>query len=206
MTSHDSTAPRFSRMARGKTLPPLVAHVLERMEAGEPLHIACGLWEVADGEARLSVLTWIDLHAPGLARVQSNGKARFIRLVLEEIPRYRTTAAFISGAIGGRMWAPPVKAGRLHQANVRQIINRFADSARATFRNVLESDLAAHGGDFQNARYSADTVLRVERQRVNGNGGYHVHVYERLLSTLPGCADYVDAEANAADFFKEEDE
>jgi hypothetical protein len=202
--AYDSTAARRSRAAPGKMLPPLLADVLQRMEGGEPLHVACGLWKLADGEARLSVLTWIDLHTPALAAVQANGEARFVRLILEELPKFRTTAAYISGAICGRMYWPQVKGGKPHRVDVRPIINRFSESAGTTFRDILESDIAANGGDFQNARYTADTVLRIERRRVDGNGGYRVHVLERPLSALRDCSDYVDPDSNTVDFLDEE--
>lgn len=118
--------------------------------------------------------------------------------------RYHTTAAYVSGAIVGRMWMPDVVAGIAHQFNVRDRIARFSDPSGATFRDILLSELTERGGDFQDARFSADTVIRVERRRVDGPGNYTVHVWEREVASLPDCDDLVHPDTFAGDFFGDE--
>lgn len=113
--------------------------------------------------------------------------------------KYRTTAAYISGAICGETWMPQVRAGIFFQGDVRNQIARFSDSRGATFEDVIRHMIMEHGGDFQNARFTADTVLRVERRYVESPGKYQVHVFERELSQLPDCADWVDAETYTSD-------
>lgn len=112
---------------------------------------------------------------------------------------YRTTAAYVSGGICGRMWMPECIGGRPHQFNVAARRDRFADHT-ATFRDILLHELMECGGDFQNARFTADTVIRIERRRVDGPGKYSVHVWEREVAKLRDCADLVDDEAYTGDF------
>jgi hypothetical protein len=116
---------------------------------------------------------------------------------------YITTAAYVSGAITGHMWMPAAKAGLPFRADVRCQIDRFSDPRGTTFRDVLLHMLMEHGGDFQDARFTADTVLRVERRAPNRRG-YCVHVFERHLGELRDCADLVDESAHVHDFLSED--
>ena len=112
---------------------------------------------------------------------------------------YKTTAAYISGAICGRIWLPAVDAGIPFRGDVRQQINRFSDPRSATFRDVLDHMLMEHGGDFQNPAFTSDTVLRVERRASTG-AGYQVRVFERKLSALRDCEDLVRPDTFAVDY------
>lgn len=78
----------------------------------------------------------------------------------------------------------------------------FTSDERVSFRDILLGALTRYGGDFQNARFTGDTYIRVERRgpAVPGQKGYSVHVWERLVSELPDCADLVDLNATAGDF------
>lgn len=117
--------------------------------------------------------------------------------------RYTTTAAYVSGALCGRLWMPAVIGGLPYSRDVRGLFARMAPKG-ATFRDALLSLLAADGGDFQGARFTGDTILRIER-RTHGDGGrYSVHVRERPLAELRGCADLVDPDQSAADFMGED--
>lgn len=115
--------------------------------------------------------------------------------------KYRTTAAYVSGAICGHTWMPEYFAGMPHQFDIRQRIARFSDPSGVTFREILDHELMENGGDFQNARFSADSVIRVERRAVTGPGKYTVHVWEREIQSLPDCDDLVHADTFASDFF-----
>jgi hypothetical protein len=100
---------------------------------------------------------------------------------------------------------PAVVAGRPYRDDLRRRLDRFSDPRGATFRDALLSALGEDGGDFQDARFSADTVLRVERRAREANGkGYRVHVWERELATLPDCEDLVHADTFASDFLGED--
>ena len=119
---------------------------------------------------------------------------------------YRTVAAYVSGGICGAIWWPVGEVcGKLHEFDCRDRLDRFSDSRGATFRDMLLSELTERGGDFQNARFTADTVIRVERRAIQGPGKYTMHIWERELSALPDCADLVDAEHFVCDFMSEDD-
>ena len=115
--------------------------------------------------------------------------------------KYTTTAAYVSGAMCGNTWMPGSLAGYPHQFNIRARLARFSDAHGATFRDILLSELTEKGGDFQNARFAADTVIRVERRCVTAPGKYTVHVWEREVASLPDCADLVNTDAYSGDFF-----
>ncbi len=112
---------------------------------------------------------------------------------------YKTTAAYLSGGICGSLWMPSAEAGTPINADLRPIINRFSETARVTFEEILDSILMANGGDFQNPQFTADTVIRIERRRVEGPGKYSVHVKEiEVCNILPGM---VNEEFYTSDFF-----
>jgi hypothetical protein len=119
------------------------------------------------------------------------------------MPKFNTTAAYISGAICGHLWMPETMAGTPFHGDVRQQLARFSDKKRTTLRTVLLHMLMEHGGDFQNAEFTADTVLRIERRAIDGAGMYRVHVFEREVSALLNCSDLVNAEAYTGDFLGE---
>lgn len=117
---------------------------------------------------------------------------------------FQTQAAYISGAICGALWWPAgALAGTPVNINLERERHRFADRAGLTFRDMLLHVLAEKGGDFQGAEFSADTVIRVERVKVEGSMRT-VHVREREISQIKGCDDLVNAEAYAGDFFGED--
>ena len=119
-------------------------------------------------------------------------------------PKYATTAVYISGGICGHLWMPDAPAGKPFRADVRPVIDRFSDPRGVTFREVLLHMLMENGGDFQDATFTADTVLRIERRRVTAPGQYTVHVRERTIDQLADCADLVESEAYTGDFLGDE--
>jgi hypothetical protein len=108
--------------------------------------------------------------------------------------KYHTYSAVVDGAIVGHLWMPAEIAGTMRVFNLRRdAFDRFADKRGATFRDALLHILAEHGGDFQDAKFSADTVIRVTRR--NGNHLYGSwHAKERELAQIPGLADLVNPE------------
>lgn len=73
---------RGSGLVPGQLLPPLVTHVLVRMEMGADLRLACRwVWAVASFEDRARVAAWITLHVPSLAARAIDEEKRFARLV-----------------------------------------------------------------------------------------------------------------------------
>ncbi len=113
---------------------------------------------------------------------------------------FQTTAAYVSGAICGHMWMPASMAGIPVNLDIRRQIDRFSDPAGTTFRDVLLHMLMEHGGDFQDARFSADTVIRVERRAVDAPGKYRIHVWEREVAALSDLGDLVHADMCTGDF------
>lgn len=117
--------------------------------------------------------------------------------------KFRTTAAYLSGYITGTMWMPQCKGGIPATFDIKRETARFSDETRTTFRDVFLHILTENGGDFQDSRFTADTVLRVERIRIEGTMK-HVHVFEREIGELTNCEDLVDAETYSGDFFNED--
>ena len=119
--------------------------------------------------------------------------------------KFHTTAFYVSGAICGDLWWPAGElAGMPHSFDVRTRRARFSDPTGTTFRDVLLSELTERGGDFQGALFSEDTVLRIERRSEGKNGRYSVHVRERPIAELPGCADLIRPNTYSSDFFGED--
>ena len=116
--------------------------------------------------------------------------------------KFKTTAAYISGAICGKMWMPAAMAGKLIKKDLRGTWGFF--SKGDSFRDALNSLLMREGGDFQNAEFTSDTVIRIERKTQNVAGKYEVNVREIEIGKLCDCGDLVNADAFACDFFGEE--
>ena len=72
-----------------------------------------------------------------------------------------------------------------------------------TFQDALWSLLMREGGDFQRPLFSADTVIRIERRKVEGPGKYRVNVKEIEIKNLPYCADMVNDEVYTGDFIND---
>jgi len=104
------------------------------------------------------------------------------------------------------MWMPAAKAGKDYRKDLRGPWGIMQEGGQWSFRDALLSALAGDGGDFQDAKFTCDTVLRIERRASLPNGkGYQVHVFERELSALKDCADLVDSNSYVGDFMQEED-
>jgi hypothetical protein len=118
---------------------------------------------------------------------------------------FRTTAAYISGAICGDMWWPNgALGGKLVKKNLRGpwgIMGK--DSERITFAEAIDGLLTSEGGDFQNPQLTNDTVIRIERRRMDGNYKYTIHVKEIQVSSV--APDYVNEDAYVSDFMGEDD-
>jgi hypothetical protein len=112
-----------------------------------------------------------------------------VNATIETLPKFKTTAAYISGAICGRMWMPAIMAEIPLKMNIRGTWGFFDKGD--TFSEALRSLLMRKGGHFQNSQFTADTVLRVERRRQTAKG-YEVHVWERELTAICGCAELVN--------------
>ena len=118
---------------------------------------------------------------------------------------FTRTAAYISGGICGETWMPRAFAGSSMRKDARGpfgFFDRFSEPA--TFRDALQLVLSENGGDFRGAAFTADTVFRIERRRITGNGQYELHVWERPIVAIPDCADLVNAECFTGDFMGED--
>jgi hypothetical protein len=121
--------------------------------------------------------------------------------------KYNTTSAYVSGGICGHLWANEMAcAGRLVKKSLRGVWG-FMERDRQnpeSFRDALDRLLFKEGGDFRDARFTADTVLRVERRTViDEKGKYAVHVFERELIELWNCRDLVNESCYVSDFLGE---
>ena len=119
------------------------------------------------------------------------------------MPKFTTTAAYVSGGICGSLWWPAGSlAGKPVNADLRAKMACFSEPA--SFRDALDSLLMEEGGDFNGAAFTADTVIRVERRCVDAPGKYRVHVWEREIGQLRECGDLVNGEAFTGDFMGED--
>lgn len=115
--------------------------------------------------------------------------------------KFKTTAAYVSGAICGEIWWP---VGALCGLPVQFDLDGyggFEKGACSTFADVLESYLRRNGGDFQNAMFSEDSEVVIERLLVEAPGRYKVHV--RRIPVAKVCPDLVRPDTFASDFFGE---
>lgn len=116
---------------------------------------------------------------------------------------FKTTSATVSGGICGHMWMPNVMAGTTFSVQLRGlwgIMDRFTEPA--SFEDALSMYLTEKGGDFQDAQFTADSCIRVERVAYDGHGRSRVHVRELELSKL--VPDLVNAEFYTGDFCGDE--
>ena len=113
--------------------------------------------------------------------------------------RFRTARVYLQGAICGRMWQPGTR-GAIHvSGNARGpggFMNRV--DGRPSFARALARVLTEKGGDFQDPRFTADTVITIDRCRDDGPGRSSSHVREIPLRTL--CPHLVDETAESVDF------
>lgn len=114
--------------------------------------------------------------------------------------KYRTTAAYLSGAICGNIWWPSdALAGIPINQNCRGpwgFMDRFNEPV--SFDDALLHVLMRDGGDFQNSQFTADTVIRIERKATIAPGKYSVHVKEIEVSKL--APHLVNQDAYTGDF------
>jgi hypothetical protein len=118
--------------------------------------------------------------------------------------KFRTTEAYITGAVCGSMWWPNVLGGKPFRADLRPLFKRFATDD-VSLRDALLLYLSENGGDFQNAEFTADTRIVVIRKRVDGPSRYTTHVREREVLDMPTVADLVNADTYTGDFLGDDE-
>ncbi len=111
---------------------------------------------------------------------------------------FKTTAIYISGAICGKMWMPASQGAILFRKDLKK--GSCYREKRDSFREILNGLLGRYGGDFQNAAFTSDTVLRIERRCIESPGKYSVHVFERTIAELKDCQDLTNEDCTASDF------
>lgn len=70
-----------------------------------------------------------------------------------------------------------------------------------SFDHALDSLLMREGGDFRDAKFTADSVIRIERVKWNGTVKT-IHVWEREISEL--VPELVNSDSFTCDFLGEE--
>lgn len=113
-------------------------------------------------------------------------------------PKFQTTEAYLSGGICGQLWMPSTIAGFPHRVNLRGhwgIMDGYAEPV--TLAEALLGELTRRGGDFQNAKFTADTEIVIIRRRIVGNGRYELHT--RTIPVERIDADLVDADCYTSD-------
>lgn len=115
--------------------------------------------------------------------------------------QYKTTAAYLSGAICGPMWWPVgALCGKPLRKDLRGIRGFY--SKGDTFRDALDSLLMKEGGDFRHAQFTADTVIRIERKRIDAPGKWSLHVKE--IELVKSAPNLVNEDAYTGDFLGED--
>jgi hypothetical protein len=113
--------------------------------------------------------------------------------------------AYLSGSICGPIWWPSgAVCGRPLRVDLHGKFRRFSEPA--SFRDVLESVLMEEGGDFQSARFSADTELVFLRKTRIDQTTHQVRVRARELVNFSEFSDLVDSEHYTSDFMGYDDE
>lgn len=113
------------------------------------------------------------------------------------------TEAYLSGGICGPIWWPTgAMCGRPLRVDLHGKFRRFSEPA--SFRDVLESILMEHGGDFQSAKFTADTEIVLLRKIQTGNHQYQIRARVRELCENPEFTDLVNSMAFTSDFIGEE--
>ena len=113
------------------------------------------------------------------------------------------TEAYLSGGICGPIWWPVGElCGRPLRVNLQSKFKRFSEPA--TFRDVLESILMSEGGDFQAAKFTADTEIVFLRKTLNSEKTYQVRVRARELISEPDFSDLVNSDCYVSDFMGDE--
>ena len=102
----------------------------------------------------------------------------------------RTTVT-VNGTLQGGLWWP---YGHPAQVNVHaaESVDRY--TAPPTLRDIIDTIIAEHGGDFSDApRLTADSTVTIVRER----SGRTAHTAQRTytVDALPSIADYVDVDA-----------
>ena len=111
--------------------------------------------------------------------------------------------AYISGAICGHMWWPQSIGGKPIKINLDGFFRRLGPGAK--FSDVLDSILFHEGGDFQDAKFSADTEIVIKRQKSLAPYVWQTRVKIRELAEVPALSHFVNQEVYTCDFFYEED-
>ncbi len=114
------------------------------------------------------------------------------------------TEAYLSGGICGPIWWPTGSiCGRPLRVNLRSKFKRFSDPA--SFRDVLESVLMEEGGDFQAAKFTADTEIVLLRKTSLSAYKYQVRTRVRELCSKAEFADLVNSDVFTFDFMGDEE-
>lgn len=109
--------------------------------------------------------------------------------------KFRTTAVYLSGGICGHMWWPQSLAGFGVNKRLRGPFGLMGrSSGRESFEDTLSLFLMENGGDFQNAQFTSDTEIVIDRRRDDGNGKYTVHT--RTIPLADHFPDLVNAECD----------
>ena len=117
--------------------------------------------------------------------------------------QFQTTAAYVSGGICGSIWWPVGQCcGKTIQKDLRGHPWAIMNDG-GSFFDALDRLLMEEGGDFSGPRFTADTVIRIERRKHEAPGKYTMHVKEIEVARL--CSDLVDADHYTSDFFGEEE-
>lgn len=115
--------------------------------------------------------------------------------------KYELESVRINGAICGHMWMPnSMGSSGYRQVDVENVLARFSDSSDATMRDVVLHTLMENGGDFQDARFAADTDIVITRVRRLGTMNHATHSRVIPLAKWADCADLVHADVYASDF------
>ena len=100
------------------------------------------------------------------------------------------------GTLEGPIWMPAITAQKPVEADLTRIASTYLN---ATGSGLVE---AAHSlcddGDFQSARLTGDSFIRIEHRRLRADGsGWTSRVRTVDVTRLPSLADYVAPDSSA---------
>ena len=113
--------------------------------------------------------------------------------------RFRTTRVLVLGAIVGPIWAETCEEDDETGFEVCGVPLSEPLPKAPTFADGLRAILKRRGGDFRIPRFSEDTIVHVERERVIGRQR-RINVRQIPIAKVPGLEGLVEPDTIAADY------
>lgn len=104
------------------------------------------------------------------------------------------------GTLEGRIWMPAVTAQKPVHADLTRIASTYVSATGSGLVEAAQS--LCDDGDFQSARLTGDSFIRIEHRRLRPNG-WTSRVRTTDVTALPSLADYVAPDSYAVSWADE---